>query len=238
MATEILRDQKIWFDGYDLSGVSNAVRLNYEREAKEATVFGDATRKNKAGLRAVSAGASGFFDAQPYDAALFSSIDAAEKIISISSGSSAGLNAYMFKAAIGQYAANGQVGEMFEYSMEAASRERLIRSKIMENYSGLDASANGTARQIGAVAAGKKAYAVLHVLNASGTTPTLDVTIESDNGSGFATPTTRLTFAQADSIGAQWQEISGEITDDYWRVVSAIGGTDPSFDFVVLLGIL
>ncbi|MEU4150833.1 hypothetical protein [Streptomyces sp. NPDC026659] len=72
----------------------------------------------------------------------------------------------------------------------------------------------------------------------SGTTPTLDVVIESDNGSGFPSPITQLTFTQANAISGQILRTDGTaITDDWYRVKWTIGGTTPSFLFAVAFGI-
>jgi len=75
------------------------------------------------------------------------------------------------------------------------------------------------------------------VIAASGTTPTLDVTIESDDAEGMASATTRLTFTQATATTSEWQELAGAVTDDWWRAAWTIGGGSPSFTAVVVVGI-
>ena len=58
----------------------------------------------------------------------------------------------------------------------------------------------------------------MHVLAVSGTNPTLDMIIQSDNVSGFTSPTTKITFDQAVAVGAQWgTRVAGPLTDDYYR---------------------
>ena len=80
-------------------------------------------------------------------------------------------------------------------------------------------------------------YAGLHITAASGTTPTLVVKVQSDDNAGFTSATDRITFTSANSIGGQWSSVAGAVTDDYWRVTWTVGGTSPSFTFVVALGI-
>ncbi len=240
MATQVLKDQKIWFDGYDLTGYANALALEYAVEALDETVLGLDTRKSKGGLKTVAAGVEGFFDATP-DAALFSRIGAADKILSFGASATEGDAAYAFKAMAGSYNLNGAVGEMLGYSLDASSSGKLVRGTLVENNSAITATGNGAARQLGAVGAAQKLYAILHVLASSGSgNQTLDITIRSDNASGFASPVTQITFDQVtSSVGAQWKEVSGAITDDYWRPTWTIGGTgSPSFDFVIILAIL
>jgi hypothetical protein len=77
-------------------------------------------------------------------------------------------------------------------------------------------------------------YASIHVLSGTGT---LDAVVESDNNSGFTTPTTRITFTQATGITGEWKTLEGPVTDDYWRLNYTIGGDGP-FSFVVFFGIL
>ena len=46
-------------------------------------------------------------------------------------------------------------------------------------------SSTGTGQQLGAVVAGKSMYAALHVLTATGTTPSLTVKVQSDDNGSF-----------------------------------------------------
>lgn len=69
----------------------------------------------------------------------------------------------------------------------------------------------------------------LDVTAASGTTPTLDVTVQhSPDGSTWAT---LGTFAQRTAAGSERKIFSG--VDRYVRANHAIGGTAPSFTFSV-----
>jgi len=49
--------------------------------------------------------------------------------------------------------------------------------------------------------------------------------------------TSRMVFAQATGITSEWLPLAGAITDDYWRLAVTVGGTTPSFNYVVVLGI-
>lgn len=100
-------------------------------------------------------------------------------------------------------------------------------------------SGSGTARQLGAVASGKSMYVALHVLSAAGTTPSLTVKLQSDNDEAMPSATDRVTFAAEDTGNTyQWGSVAGAITDDWWRIVWTISGTDPVFAFAVTAGIL
>lgn len=238
MATEVLKNQKVFFGGYDLTGITNAVSLTSEAEAVDATVLGNDTRINKGGLKTVAASVQGFFDADPYDSALYTNVGANDKPLSILTSGTEGSPAYMFKCMIGSYTPSGSIGDMFGFSLEAAAAGSLTRGTLMENNTGISANGDGTGQQLGAIASGQKMYAALHIFNVTGTSPTLDVTVESDDNAGFTSAATRITFTQANALGAQYTTLDGPITDDYWRVSWDVGGTTPSFDFAVVLGIM
>lgn len=233
----ILRDQKLWFDGFEFTGVMSAMALDYGAEVVDRTAFGSTTRQRLGGLKTVTAQHEGFFDADPFDEALFSRIGVADTPMSFAVDDAVeGSVAYSFLANLGEYSPGAQVGEMYRFSVGAEASGSLIRGTLMHD-AVRTTSANGTARQLGAVASGQTLYAALHVTAVSGTTPTLDVTVESDDLVGFATPTTRMTFAQKIAIGSQWLTLAGPVTDDWWRIAWSIGGGGPSFDFAVFLGI-
>jgi hypothetical protein len=102
------------------------------------------------------------------------------------------------------------------------------------------ADGTGPALTLGAVPAGKRLYAALHVLSASGTTPSLTARIESaaTGDAGFTSPTTRLTFAAAAAPGGQILRTTGDaITDTRWRLAWTITGTTPSFLLAASAGI-
>lgn len=74
----------------------------------------------------------------------------------------------------------------------------------------------------------------LVVSAASGTTPTLDVTIQTSKdgtGTGLGAWRTVATFTQA--TAATSQRVSSSALDRFVRVNAALGGTTPSFTYVV-----
>lgn len=239
MATGIYQNQEIWFDGYRLTTRLNSVALDYSAEAQDDTTFGDDTRSMKGGLKVVTAQIEGFYDANPYDSALFSNVGVVDKPLSIAASSTEGVVAYTFNQMLGDYAPlKNSVGEMIGFSAGGKATGNLVRGTLMLNQTALAATGSGTARQLGAVGATQRLYAALHVYSVSGTSPTLDVIVESDNGVGMSSPITRITFSQMNAIGSQFTSVAGAITDDYFRIGYTLGGTTPSFSAVVVVGIL
>ena len=144
----------------------------------------------------------------------------------------------MFPALLAEYSPGAAVGELFAFNISAGGCDLLARGTVLEN-AVKTATANGTARNLGAVGAAQKLYAGMHVLAVSGTNPTLDMIIQSDDAEGFLSSANRITFAQKTAIGSQWATpVAGAITDTWWRCAYTIGGTDnPSFTVVVVLAI-
>lgn len=244
MAAKVWTDVRLFWDAYNLSGDINALALNYGAELQDATVLLDASRRRRAGLKTLAFQHEGFVNlgADQIDDVLFNDIAVANVPMTICPHNSAaeGELAFFFQGLAGQYTPGAPVGEMFRFSVsgEADDGRDLIRGTVMHNAT-RTASANGTARELGSVSATQKLYAALHVFDpVAGTTPTLDVKVQSDDLSGFASPIDRITFAQKTAKGSEYAvPVAGPLTDTWWRVVWTIGGAGPSFPFVVSVGI-
>lgn len=239
MAVTVYRDQKIWLDGLDLTGKTNAIGLEVVDETDDNTTFGDQTRSNIGGLTAVTASIEGLADPDTADQVLFNAVGINDKPLSFGADGNQGSVAYIMPALIGSYSPEGEVGRLFRFSAAAASRAVQARGTIMENLVGLTASADGTGRQLGALSATQKLYAALHILAVDNPADTIDVIVESAPTNTFAAATTRITFAQAGAVGGQWgtPPVAGPVTDTWWRIVSTIAGATPAFDLAAIFAI-
>ncbi len=243
MSTQALLDAGIYVGQYDLSGDHNALALTYGVDLKDASTFGSDARKRAAGLKVITASGEGFWSGGDGNAddATFSQLGAVNVPVTITPATPA-LNgdAYLFRAARADYSPGAQDGELlrFSTSLEGSSGDPLLRGNLL--HVGSEASTGTeTGEQLGALIAGQTLYAALHVISVAGTSPTLDVAIESDDNSGFTSATSRIAFTQATAITSEWKTVAGAITDDWWRVTFTIGGTgSPSFSFIVSVGIL
>jgi hypothetical protein len=120
-----------------------------------------------------------------------------------------------------------------------ATYRPLIRGILGTHQTAAATSSASTKFQLGAVTAAQYLYGALHVYSASGTNPTLDVTLQSDADASAGSETVRLTFAQKTAAGYEWASpIVGAITDTYWRASWTVAGTNPLFAFAVVFGIL
>jgi hypothetical protein len=238
MAKTILSDALIVFDGYAIRESANAVSIDYGAEELDGTTLADNTRIMVGGLLTAAMGAEGFFDAPNPDSAFFDQMGLSEKVITIAPKTVEGGIGYSLNALLGSYNPGAPVGELLKYSISAGAQDRLVRGTLLANKTGIITSGSGTAFQVGAATATQTIFAALHVVGATGTTPTLDLIVESDDAVGMTTPTTRITFAQATGVGSQFKKLAGPVTDSWWRVKYTLGGATPNFGFVVLVGIL
>jgi len=248
MAGQILTDQLICMGGYNLTGVSNAVTIEYGAEMKGSTTFGQSTRSNKGGLFTVQLQAAGFYDAEAQDEPVFAAVGVDNTPITVAaSGSSQGDTAYFFAATAGEYSTGETVGELNKYSIGAGAggtNGKLIRGFVEHN--ALDTAETSSliatlGQQLGAVSGSQSLYIALHVVESNGSgDQTLDVDIESDDNSGFTSAISQGSFTQfTTSVGSEILVIPGAILDDYFRAAITIGGTgSPSFKFLISFGVM
>lgn len=130
MATLVFKDAKVYLDGYDLSGDHNQLALSYEAESLDATVFGNATRVKRGGLRVARATGSGYWQAgaNALDPTLFDLLGLDDKVVTvfadgITEGTTCGSGSgFTMKAVAGQYRVGGAVGDLLPFTLEAEGR--------------------------------------------------------------------------------------------------------------------
>jgi len=238
MAT-LINNSKIWYDKYDFTAKMNACSIDYSADMQDDTVFGNDTKSNKPGLKNVKASAAGFWESGvgSVDEAFFTEIGLSGSVLSICPlAGSVGDNVFMFKTALGQYSPGGSVGDLLKFDVTAEAFNSALVNATLLNNSILSASGNSTGFQLGAVPAGSKLYAGLHVIGITGTAPSLGVTIESDDNGSFTTPTTVLTFSASTVINSQWLSLDGPTTDDYFRASFTVSTAD-TFNVILSIGI-
>lgn len=240
MSKQILRDQSIYLGGYDLTGRSNALTLDYSAEMQDATTFGQSSHIRLGGLTMAAAQVAGFMDIDTTDAFQFSNIGVQDTPFSFGAkGDTVGDDAFTLLAAEGDIKIGAAVGDICAFDAGMQSTGKLIKGKILLNSksAAITSTGAGTAQQLGAVASGKRIYIAAHVLNAG--TGSATIKLQSDSTNAFSgAQTDRITLTAATSIGAQMSSVAGAITDTYWRVAYTISGASPSFKLVVIVGIL
>lgn len=174
------------------------------------------------------------------DELLYSYLGTSDVAQSFSIGSADGSVGYTMKSLATSYVPmEGEPAGLAMARLSGSSSGAIARGALIHpDTTARTSSGTGTAREIGALSSSQRLYAGLHVIAASGTSPTLDVVVQSDT-TGFPSPTSRITFSQATATANrhQFSSVAGAITDTFWRVSYTIGGTSPSFRFAVIVGI-
>jgi hypothetical protein len=244
----ILTNARLFTGAADLTGASNKIELDAEREEKDVTTFLDSAdpdsgwKKFIGGLGSAKSQAEGFWEAgdlSKVDDTSWADLGGLSAWTALPTTSTAGSLAWFMKALRGKYTLLGQVGDVAPWAAEAASTWPLVRGSVA-NPPGTarTTTGSGTAVQMTAVSATQYLYASLHVLSIAGTaTPTITVKVQSNVDNTFGAPTDRLTFAAATVIGGQILRVPGPITDTWYRAAWTISGSSPSFLFLAAFGI-
>ena len=243
MGKFLLKDVEIRAGAYDISADSNQLAVEETYAEVENTAFGATSHTALPGIPKVTLNFSGYAEANSADPQVDDVIEnylaAAKTPMSFCPVTAAeGAVCYFTEGMLLSAQRGGSVGEMYGFTVGGTGQGSfLVRGSILATEA-LTTTGDGTALQVGAVTAAQKVYAVMHVLAASGTSPTLDMVVESDDAVGMASATPRITFAQATDITSEFKSLAGAITDDWWRVSYTIGGTGtPSFTVLVAVGI-
>lgn len=245
MPRTVLINVRCFAVGADLTGVSNKIELSSEVDVKKTTNYGsNGWDEVVGGLAKAEISGEGQWEAGDPGKVDDSSWAALGGIgpwsISANNDASVGSLVYFTSALRSSYKLGDAVGEVAPWTGAAKSSWPLVRGQFAHPPgTARTATGTGTGLNLGAVAAGKRMYAALHVLSVAGTAgPSITARVESAPDNTFAAPTTRLTFTAATAVSAQILRTAGSaITDPWWRIAWTISGTTPSFLFAASLGI-
>jgi len=240
----ILTSVRCFAVGADLTGNTNKVEISAEVESKDSTNYAsNGWGEVMGGLASAELAAEGQWEAgdpAKVDDASWSQLGGTGPwSVSANNSAAVGDLAYLVSALRSDYKLFDAVGEVAPWTGTAKSTWPMARGQFAHPPgTARTATGTGTGLELGAVAAGRRLYATLHVLSVAGTTPSITARVESDDNSGFSSATTRLTFDAAAAVGGQILRTDGTaITDTWWRMAWTISGTTPSFLFVGALGI-
>ena len=242
MSTLMIKDQKVYAGAYNITGDIKGLSLGISAEPLDSETLGDSTRTKIKGMEDASLDYDGNYSAGAglVETTEYADIGAAARVVSVCVQAGAdGELAYSFKGQKTGFEVGGGVGEILAFnSAGLVGASPVMRGTILHAATAVTSSDDGTGRQVGAIAAGGAGYAALHVIAASGTNPTLDVVIDSDDADDFVGSTERIAFTRATAVTSEWKSVAGAVTDDWWRASWTVGGTDtPTFTFIVVFGI-
>ena len=223
--TTVLDDARIYVLGCDLSGQSNMITLEVEAETKDRSTFRSGGWKEvTAGQRKGSIAGGGFADFGPAGTV---STDAWEQLgandpITISpTESDAGALAFVTKLQRAKFGTGGKVGDLNEWELSGGSAWPVVRGQyLLSPGTVLTADTAAAGAELGAVAAGSRLYASMHLVSITGATAEAVVTVESAADSTFTSPTTVITFTTATAVTGEILRTDGSaITDTWYRAV-------------------
>lgn len=234
MAPYLLRDCRFFLGRYDLSGSLNRGRLEVGANLIDSTPFNVDSVRRTPGITKATLDIDGYYEAGDgmIDDALHGRVGGIEELLSVCPVDAVqGSTVYSFAALQAKLDRSGSYGELLVVNSQAQSSGPIVKGALME-IGAKTSTGNGTGRQLGAVPAAKRIYAIAHVLSGSGS---LGLKLQSSATLG-GTYTDRATFSNFTAPGAQRVSAEGPVADAYWRIAWTVSGGP--FSAAVSAGIL
>jgi len=188
MSEAVISNGKCYLAQFDLSSELNAIAADMSAEAPESTAMvalaASPAKARLGGLVDTKVAVNGFFNSEQI---IFNSMGLANVPLIIAPTGADNTSCFLFRPVLAKYSLGGKLGEVYPYKVEAEGNGPFVSGTILLPKLARIISGTGTGRQLGAVAAGKKIYAVLHVFSATPGPDTLDVVLESDVSAAFLT---------------------------------------------------
>ncbi len=241
-----LVDAEILGGPFRLTGRSNKVDFELTATELDSTNFeSDGWTESIGGLSRMASSVDGHYDAAALetgaltlDEQLFSEVAGAQMPYTVAPTKADGSVAYIAHAKRGNLKLFGPVGELAPFSSDVWGDGLAGRGNLLHPANTTETSSgNGTGRQLGATATGQSLLVSIHVLSLTGTSPTIDLTVESDDNSGFTTAATVHNTGAISTPTGTIVTVAGPITDDWYRVTWTLGGTSPVIRFAVAAGL-
>jgi len=231
MAVLALVDCTTHVHGHDFTTDTNDAKLNMEAVALDKTTFGSSGwTELHGGLKSSAFDLQGFWQSATTDAVdveAFPDLGVVNRVHTFGPKPTEATTAYLFRAGKFSYNLLGSIGELAPFTLGSQGTDGVgvARGQWAKAKGNVSATgALGTGLNLGAGGTGKYLVATLHAFSV-GTTVTVQV--QSDDNSGFTTPTTVGTFDAVTARGGSWLRVDASaITDTWFRFnVSAITGT-------------
>lgn len=233
---------------HDITCFVNNIDLTQDIDLPEVTTYCDDTRAYINGLRNATGSIGGFID-DDYDEGIDAILQATFNTPTASiwtdfpNGAAVGNIAYLFRALINSYNTTQPVDGVQAWTADLQLSGDLSRGVSLHAIAAESATGSGTGVDMqnfyGGTTTTQGLVAHLHVILASGTSPTLDVVIEDSPDDMTYAPVTGMTFAQATAPTCERLETANgsDTLDQYLRADWTIAGTSPSFTFTVAVAV-
>lgn len=246
MGTLSWTDVEVLAGPYRLTGRSNMVDFELQSTQLDVTNFdSDGWTESIGGLARMASSVDGHYDADALetgaltlDSQLFSELAGAQLPLTIAPTKADGSTAYVAGTKRGSLKVFGQIGDVAPFSSDMWGDGLVGRGNLLHPANTTEtAGGTGTGRQLGAAVSGQSVLVGIHVTALSGTSPSLDITVESDDNSGFTTAATVHNTGAITTPTGTLVVVGGPVTDDWYRVTWTLGGTSPVARFAVAVGL-
>lgn len=230
---------RLYMNDRHLSGKVSGFSASFEANLAETTTLLAGGTQVIPGLVEGSISVDGRFDSEPGggDTSLFtdfrnaSQTDDGVLMTAPPAGLTVGYPAFILRGDAAGFEVESQVDDAVSMSYEAQADNGVDWGVLLSDGSAVTTTTNGASvNNLASSANG--GVAALHVDAVSGTTPTMTVTIEhSPDNSAWAT---LATFTAATAETSEFITVAaGTTVDQYVRAVATVGGTTPSFSYLV-----
>lgn len=228
------KQSRVMVNDQHLSGSLSGYSLGYSRTMGESTSLLDDGARWVPGLMNGSLSLNGRFESGmgSIHETILSTEGANDGLLltALPDGFTVGKPAYIAVTDLSSYAVDASVSEVVNLTAEAQSDNGVDWGVSLHPHTAETAGGSGSSVDHGS-STSNGAVATLHVTAVSGTSPTLDVTIQhSPDNSTWAD---LVSFSQATAPSSERVAVSGSV-DRYVRESRTIGGTNtPSFTYAV-----
>jgi hypothetical protein len=231
----------LYVDGFALEGFASQAELSVDVDEIDVTTIGSAGWRTKIpGLAGQKVSVTGFqdFALTGVDVSLPGTSTGQNVVTFAPVAASVADPAFMMAGrTTTRTSLTGQVGAAAGFVFDFVGDGRVVRGQNLHPSAARTATGNGTTTTFTTPTASQSLWASFHVFAASGTTPSVTFTIQTDDNAGMTTPTTRITSNAFTTTGSQFTSAVGPMaTETHIRVVYTITGTTPSFTFAVFAG--
>jgi len=229
------KDAVVLLDNTNLSTTLSDVSVSLTSDVAETSTFSTSSKTYIAGLKDGTATASGYFETSSpdSDAEFLAQLASTGSAFSIApTGYTRGNPATLGKVIETSYDRSADVGGVVSIAVAFQFSDDFFDGKSLVAPAAFTTTSTETSVDFGA-AGTNGGGGSLHVIAASGTSPTLDAKIQTsaDNAS-FSD---YITFAQKTAVGSEFKTSTSNPAR-YARAVLTIGGSTPSFTVAISFG--
>lgn len=246
MAVLSMNDAEIVAGPYRLTGRTNTVELELTSPNLDVTTF-DSSGWSEfiGGIKSAAISVDGFYDADTLetgalrlDEQLFSELAGSSAPVMIAPQKADGSVAYVTGFTRGTLSMFGQIGDVAPFQSDMWGQGEVGRGFLLHPANTTETgNGTGTGQQLGAASASQSVVIAVNVTAMSGTSPSLDITVESDDNAGFSSAATVLNTGAITTASSSLTVVAGPVTDDYYRITWTLGGTTPVARFTVAVGL-